>query len=82
MRCQSSPVRRGSARSLLRPCQECGRVYCVCPRPPGFARGLVVECASNGGSTVQPGKGTKPPAGGGVHPPVKGWGGKRHTVAR
>ena len=28
-------------------------------------------------SGVQPGKGTKPPAGGGIHPPVPGWGGKK-----
>jgi hypothetical protein len=68
-----------SARALRRPCWVCHRAYCVCPRR---SVGLSVYCSSKGGSSgVQPGKGTRPPATGGVHPPVKGWGG-RSRVSR
>jgi hypothetical protein len=57
-----------SPQVMLRPCGGCGFTFCRCPR-----KGWGVTAAN---STVQPGKGTKPPEGGGVHSPVKGRGGR------
>ena len=58
---------------LAKPCPGCNRVWCTCPRK-GW--GLTLAGAKPS-STVQPGKGTRPPAGGGVHPPQPGWGGTK-----
>lgn len=55
--------------AAAKPCGGCGRVFCTCPR-----KGWGVTAAAGPG--VQPGKGTKRPAGGGVLPPRPGWGGK------
>jgi hypothetical protein len=70
------------SRALRRPCSVCHRVYCVCPRR---TVGVGVYCATSGtsgSSGVQQGKGTRAPAGGGVHPPVTGWGGKSRSGRR
>ena len=60
---------------LAKPCPGCNRVWCTCPRKDW---GITTAAAKSALSpTVQPGKGTRPPAGGGVHPPQPGWGGKK-----
>jgi hypothetical protein len=52
------------------PCGGCGFTFCRCPR-----KGWGITTAA-AGPAVRPGKSTRPPVGGGVHPPRPGWGGK------
>jgi hypothetical protein len=58
-----------------KPCPGCDRVFCTCPRT-SWALAATAQPAPTS-ATVQPGKGTRPPTSGGVHPPAPGWGGKR-----